>query len=307
MSDGIDTASVVGVRGMCVTRRTLVREALPLALSALAVLGAQGLVGCARRSAPATTEALLLRYAALDDFDNFHADITCDTTLRGTGWRTRVPIAASCACAKGALHGTITCDLSALDSPDCVIEVFAVTKDLLVDCYLGMGEGEGRTWKLWRLDLSAPIDIITVTRLLSASELTVIARDSDPLVRYELTVPTRAVLETVFDLTGDVSELDLDDFEGDRVRVGFTEDCHLRSIITSSRFGIASEGQARDFEVDLDLDAVLDDYGQIDARDLEVTDDIRNAARPTEVPVELSEVVSKESPLYSVLVPDGKA
>lgn len=281
--------------GTCLTRRSVI-------LAALCGLAALGCTGCAHRSAPATTEELLLRYTSLDDFDNFRADVAIDLAIQGVGWRARVPVHADVSCAEGRATGTVTLDLSSLDSRDYVVDVLAQMRDLNLDCYLGTKEGDAISWRLWTIDLSEPISILTVTRLLSASELTVIARDSDPLVRFELTVPTRTVLETAFELSGAEPMVDLDDFEGDRVDVGFTEDCHLRSVETEARFDLTDGSRATSVEVDLDLTAVLDGFGSVDAASLAIPEEVRREARPTDTPLEVSEVLEKDSPLYPVVV-----
>lgn len=278
--------------GPSMTRRSF----LFAALCALCV------AGCAHRSAPATTEELLLRYASLDDFDNFRADLSADLAIKGVGWRARVPVHADISCAQGRAAGTVTLDLSSLDSRDYVVNVLVEMVDLNLDCYLGTTEGDVTSWRLWTIDLSEPIDIFTVTRLMAASELTVIARDTDPLVRFELTVPTRTVLETAFELAGTEPVVDLDDFEGDRMDVDFTEDCHLRSVETEARFDLTDETKSTSVEVDLDFRAVLDAFGKVDAASLSIPEEVKQQARPTDTPLEVSEVIEKDSPLYSMVV-----
>ena len=286
---------------MTVLRETL-RPSMTRRSFLFAALCALCVAGCSHRSAPATTEELLLRYTSLDDFDNFRADVSADVAIKGVGWRARVPVHADISCAEGRAAGTVTLDLSSLGSRDYVVDVLAEMRDLKLDCYLGTTEGDATSWRIKTIDLSEPIDIFTVTRLLRASELTVIAKDTDPLARFELTVPTRTVLETAFELAGTEPVVDLDDFEGDRMDVDFTEDCHLRSVETEARFDLTDETRSTSVEVDLDLRAVLDGFGTVDAASLSIPEEVRQQAQPTDNLLEVSEVIERASPLYSMVV-----
>lgn len=155
------------------------------------------------------------------------------------------------------------------------------------------------------MDTTSQIDISTVTDLLSSSELILIAKDSDPQVSYELAVPTEKVLETVFDVTAGKAEVAGMDEEGmldavgnDKVRVGFTRDCLMRSLDTGVILNFRSpETNNVQVRAGIDVSATLDDYGLVARSEVAIPQKVRDSAVRTDEPIDVLEVIGSDSPL----------
>ena len=264
-----------------------------------------GLCGCSTFGAPATTEELLVRYVANENVNNFSAKVNVDMSVRALGVRTAIPITTNLRTANNVAHGTIEVDLSALDTRNYTMEFYAELLDDAINCYVGTPTDAGTTWKLWTIDMTSSIDIFTVTDLLSSSELTLLAKDSDSQVSYELTVPTEKVLQTAFDISVNPAEVGgmdergmLDAVSEDKVRVGFTKDCLMRSLESSVMLTIKSE-ETNNVEVrsGVEVSATIDDYGKVDPSEVAIPNEVRDAAVPTDEPVDIIEVIGADSPL----------
>ena len=264
-----------------------------------------GLCGCSTFGAPATTEELLVRYVANENVNNFSAKVNVGMSVRALGVRTAIPITTNLRTANNVAHGTIEVDLSALDTRNYTMEFYAELLDDAINCYVGTPTDAGTTWKLWTIDMTSSIDIFTVTDLLSSSELTLLAKDSDSQVSYELTVPTEKVLQTAFDILVNPAEVGgmdergmLDAVSEDKVRVGFTKDCLMRSLESSVMLTFKSE-ETNNVEVrsGVEVSATLDDYGKVDPSEVAIPNEVRDAAVPTDEPVDIIEVIGAGSPL----------
>lgn len=264
-----------------------------------------GLCGCSTFGAPATTEELLVRYVANENVNNFSAKVNVDMSVRALGVRTAIPITTNLRTANNVAHGTIEVDLSALDTRNYTMEFYAELLDDAINCYVGTPTDAGTTWKLWTIDMTSSIDIFTVTDLLSSSELTLLAKDSDSQVSYELTVPTEKVLQTAFDISVNPAEVGgmdergmLDAVSEDKVRVGFTKDCLMRSLESSVMLTFKSE-ETNNVEVrsGVEVSATIDDYGKVDPSEVAIPNEVRDAAVPTDEPVDIIEVIGVDSPL----------
>ncbi|MBR3325899.1 MAG: hypothetical protein IKG22_01065 [Atopobiaceae bacterium] len=264
-----------------------------------------GLCGCSTFGAPATTEELLVRYVANENVNNFSAKVNVGMSVRALGVRTAIPITTNLRTANNVAHGTIEVDLSALDTRNYTMEFYAELLDDAINCYVGTPTDAGTTWKLWTIDMTSSIDIFTVTDLLSSSELTLLAKDSDSQVSYELTVPTEKVLQTAFDILVNPAEVGgmdergmLDAVSEDKVRVGFTKDCLMRSLESSVMLTFKSE-ETNNVEVrsGVEVSATLDDYGKVDPSEVAIPNEVRDAAVPTDEPVDIIEVIGADSPL----------
>lgn len=264
-----------------------------------------GLCGCSTFGAPATTEELLVRYVANENVNNFSAKVNVDMSVRALGVRTAIPITTNLRTANNVAHGTIEVDLSALDTRNYTMEFYAELLDDAIYCYVGTPADAGTTWKLWTIGMTSSIDIFTITDLLSSSELTLLAKDSDSQVSYELTVPTEKVLQTAFDISVNPAEVGgmdergmLDAVSEDKVRVGFTKDCLMRSLESSVMLTFKSE-ETNNVEVrsGVEVSATLDDYGKVDPSEVAIPNEVRDAAVPTDEPVDIIEVIGADSPL----------
>ena len=264
-----------------------------------------GLCGCSTFGAPATTEELLVRYVANENVNNFSAKVNVGMSVRALGVRTAIPITTNLRTANNVAHGTIEVDLSALDTRNYTMEFYAELLDDAINCYVGTPTDAGTTWKLWTIDMTSSIDIFTVTDLLSSSELTLLAKDSDSQVSYELTVPTEKVLQTAFDISVNPAEVGgmdergmLDAVSEDKVRVGFTKDCLMRSLESSVMLTFKSE-ETNNVEVrsGVEVSATIDDYGKVDPSEVAIPNEVRDAAVPTDEPVDIIEVIGADSPL----------
>ncbi|MBR3159013.1 MAG: hypothetical protein IKF14_07895 [Atopobiaceae bacterium] len=264
-----------------------------------------GMCGCSAFGAPATTEELLVRYVANENVDNFSARVDVGLNVNTLGMRAIIPITASLRTADNTAHGTIQVGLSSLDTRDYEIEFYAELLDDVLNYYIGTPQGEQTTWKLWTVDMTSKIDIFTITDLLSASELTLISKDADSLVRYELSVPAEKILQTVFDVTAGSAEVGgmdeqgmLDAVASDKVRTGFTEECLMRSLDTAVLLTFKSaETNNVEVRTGIDISSTLDDYGKVEPADVAIPDEVRDAAVPTDEPIDVIEVIGADSPL----------
>lgn len=264
-------------------------------------------VTCLRDSAPATTEQLLVRYAALADVDDFVADVALDLGVSGTGFRSRIPIASHFEAAEGTAHGTIVADLSSLDLGDYAVEVYAELLDKQLMCYIGKVGDDAAAWKSWAVDLTQPIDVFTLTNLLSASELSIVAKDSDEKAHFELSVPTKVALDTAFEIMSDHPDVDMADFENDHIIFDFTRDCRLRSAFTTAMFAASVKDTTTKPAVSLDVSAILDGYGTVEPAQVAIPEAVRQSAVPTEDPIDVRDVVGGEGALAEVLAKEDEA
>lgn len=264
-----------------------------------------GLCGCSLFGAPVNTEELLVRYVSNKNVDNFSAKVNVDMSVSALGVRAVIPITTNVRVANNATHGTIEVDLSALDTRNYDMEFYTELLDDALNVYIGIPHGNETTWKYWRVDTTSKVDIATVTDLLSASEFTKIATDSDPQICYELTVPIATVLKTVFGVTAGSAEVGgmnergmLDAVGNDKVRVGFTKDCLLRSIATGALLTFKSaETNNVTVRVGIDVGATFDEYGGVDLAKVAVPNEVREAATRTNEPVDVGEVIGEGTAL----------
>ena len=284
------------------------RLASVVGVLAVVLCVACGLVACGEK-APATTEELLIRYAANKDMDNVSGEVEANLSLQVLGVRCAVPISAKFQTAERTAHGTITANLSSLESADYEVELYAELRDDALVCYLGTHDGKKTSWKCWTVNTTSKIDILTVTDLLSAAELTLLSKDSDPEVAYELTVPLSKVVETAERLTADPIELgDLDAtalqeaVAKEKLAVDFTKNCLMRSITANARVTYKdSEVSTISVPAQLSLHAVFDDYGEVDPGEVAVPQSVRDAAVPTDSPIDSDNILSPDSPLAQAL------
>lgn len=263
------------------------------------------LCGCAAFGVPATTEELLVRYVANENVDNFAATVQVNMNVSALGVRSAIPITAKLRTANNTAHGTIDVDLSSLNTRSYTTEFYAELLDDALNCYLGTPGDEPTSWKCWTVNMTTKVDILTITELLSASELTMIAQDSNPELSYELAVPTAKVLKTTFDVTADSAEVAGMDEQGmiaavgnDKVRVGFSDDCLMRSLTTSVLLTFRSaETNNVEVRTDIDISAALNDYGTVDPAEVAIPNDVRTSSVPTDEPVDVLEVIGADSPL----------
>lgn len=268
-----------------------------------------GLCGCGRKRAPVTTEELLVRYVAHENVDNFKGKATVELSASALGVRAKIPVTVDIESADKAAHGTVTVDLSSLDTRNYQMEFYGELQDTSIVCYLGKSGAKPADWKRWTIDMTSSIDIFTLTNLLSASELTKIAKDSDEQVAFELVVPTAKVLETVFELADEpvvIAGMDeqglLNAMKSDKIRVDFTDECLLRSFSGSALLDFQSaETNNLPVKIGLDANAVFDDYGAIDPASVRVPEDVKQNAKPATEPIDLIEVLGPDSPFAGVI------
>ncbi len=263
------------------------------------------LCGCSALGAPATTEELLVRYVANENVDNYRAKVDVGLSINALGVRAAIPISCVLSTANRVAHGTIKLDLSSLDTRNYEMEFYAELLDDAVNFFIGAPGKKGTRWKLWAIDTTSKIDIFTVTELLEAAELTMIAKDSDEQVCYELSVPMEKVLATAFDITADPAEVGgmdeqgmMDAVSNDKVRVGFNEDCLMRSLDTGLMLTFKSpETNNVEVRTEVDVSETIDDYGKVDLTEVAIPSEVREEAVPTDEPVDVIEIIGADSPL----------
>lgn len=259
--------------------------------------------------APATTEALLMRYVSNEDANKFLAHASVDVTVSALGVRAKVPVVADFETSGNDAHGTVTVSLSALNTRDYSIEVYAELHDDAIVCYLSSPERKTSSWKRWTIGTTSSIDLHTIAELLKASDFTRIAKDSDKSVCYELTVPTTAVVQTAGRLSTEpvaIGGMDetalLEAVESDRFIFDFTSDCLLRSVQTSALVSLQGP-DTNNVLVQLGLDGgvVFDDYGTVSPHAASVPKQVVDAAVPTKNPIDLAQVLGPDSPLADIV------
>ncbi len=271
----------------------------------LALAFAFELSGCTAFGAPATTEELLVRYVANENVNNFTGKAKIGLNVNALGVRAAIPVTSDFRVANNTAHGTVDVDLSALDTRNFKFEFYAELLDDAINCYIGTPKGDATSWKYWKIDMASKVDIFTITELLSTSELTLIAKDADPQVSYELTVPLSKVIATSFKVTSGITEVGGIDEEGMvdmvgsvKVRVGFTKDCLMRSVDTGVMATVKNADTNNvQVRIGIDVSMELDNYGTVNFVDVAIPDEVRAEAVPTDTPVDVIEVIGADSPL----------
>lgn len=278
----------------------LARVACMLAVTLMAVIA---LAGCACAGKPATTEGLLLHYAAAPDNDDFVAKGTVDVGVSMLGIHAKVPVSFSISTGGGTAHGTITADLDALDSDTYVAEIYVEQQDDALVVYLGTPSTSGTEWRHWTID--AKINVLALSNILSDAEFSRIAVDYDPQVYYDLTIPTISFYESAPDAVGNPDLFEgLDDQDvqnalgSDKVRFGFTESCLPRTVATGMIFDYKGElSHGISVTIQIDASATFDDYGSVDPSSVAVPASVRAASIATNEPFDFTSVLSADSPL----------
>lgn len=264
---------------------------------------------CSSTRAPASTGTLLMRYTSNEDASNFAAHANIDVSVSALGIRAKIPVVADFETSGNAAHGTVTADLSALDTRNYTMEVYAELQDDAIVCYLSSPNDKAATWRRWTIDTTSSIDLHTIAELLKASEFTKIAKDSDKSVCYELTVPTTAVIQTASRLStepvafGGMDEAALlEAVEGDRFSFDFTSDCLLRSVQTSALVDLKGP-DTNNVQVTAGLDGsvVFDSYGTVSPKAMATPRTVATVATNTNAPIDLAQVLGAQSPLAGVI------
>ena len=90
----------------------------------------------------------------------------------------------------------------------------------------------------------------------------------------------------------------LDAVETDKIRVGFTEDCLLRSLETGASFTFRSTKTNNVVvRTGVDILATLTDYGQVNPEEVAIPLKVRQGATPTDEPIDVMDVIGTDSPL----------
>ena len=260
------------------------REALGgMAHATIAAFLTLGLGGCMSKNAPVTTEALLARCVAAGDTDNMHA--TADVTL----------------------NVSVGTYLVSVD--DYVADYYVEQLDGCVVCYLGtVRDGKTGNWKCVTIDTTGTIDLFVLIDLLRSSELTRVSTSEDPMVCYELSVPTTDVCEVanrLIEEDPDLGALTWDDLmeelKGDKVEVDFSEDCRIRSMSAESMFTYKHSASTPTLTIDVGVRALVDGYGTVSPADVSIPASVRQAAVPTEQPIDMAEILGADNPIVAAL------
>lgn len=286
------------------TKRRCLAGVLVLSLLAMLVLP-----GCGALGEPASTESLLVRYAAHEDSQNCHATAEANLTLSLVGYRVAIPVTADVDIVDRALHGTVHADLSKLGVNDYDAEVYAQVLDNVVKVHVGAHVKDSVVWKDFNVGVTGSVDALGVTSLLSGAEFNRIALESDDAVCYELDVPTTTILDTALSIVN-VADLP-DEFDadllrealaGDKIKTYFTKDCLIHSVATVS-MGTYSGEMSKGIPVSIKADgkATLGQYGEIDPASVLVPDNVSGKSTHTTLhekdPFGILAVVGEDNPL----------
>jgi hypothetical protein len=90
----------------------------------------------------------------------------------------------------------------------------------------------------------------------------------------------------------------LDAVGNDKVRVGFREDCLMRSLSSGVLLTFKS-AKTNNVEVrtGVEVSATFGDYGKVDPSEVAIPNDVREVAARTDAPVDIIEVIGTDSPL----------
>lgn len=267
-------------------------------LSALAVAAVVLLLaGCSFMGEPTSTEALLVRYAANPNNDNFVMAANVDAAVTLSGYRQAIPVVANVEAAEGSGHGTVVVDMPGIedDGGQVTYDLYAEQRDTAIVWFVGETVGDVTTWTRSEVDLSFELDIPAIVELLSDAKFMRVAYQSDEQVAYELTLPAEGLLRTILgkgEITTSFGEVDTDllfDVLGSsRVHVRFDKDCLVRSVAVDLNFSYEDKDLLPvSALVDVEFDAVLDEYGAVSAEAVAIPDEVREAAEGTDDPLDL--------------------
>ena len=263
-----------------------------LATVCAVVLAIGGLVGCKLAGEPATTEDLLVRFAANTNNANCFADGSADIALTLGGYRMPVPVTGHLDAADGNMHATVNVDMTSFADEVRVYEAYVEQQGNSFVGYVRNTSNDAAPWSEVQVDLSFTIDIPAIVDILSSARFMRASYDSDDQICYDLTLPATSVLDAVFG-RGDVStsfwEVDrgqLEEALGDSVlHVCFNKDCLVRSV--SMNVNCKYEDKKvlpRPLAINLEFQATMDGYGTMSKDDLVIPDSVRESAVVTDDP-----------------------
>ena len=281
----------------------------PVVVLTILLAALLALPGCGALGEPASTESLLVRYAANEHNDNVHTKAKVDLALSLVGYRVNIPIEADVDVVGTALHGTVRADLSKLEVDDYEAEVYAHEANGFITCYVGAKVKDSVKWTTFDLKTLGPLEALAATNLLAAAEFNRVALEADDSVRYELDVPTTSILDTALSIldAGDLpDEFDADALRdalaGDKVRSYFTKDCLIHSSETVAMGTYSGElTHSIPLSIKVDARAEFDKYGEVDVASLAVPDEVKSKATPTTLhekdPFSVLAVLGNDNPL----------
>ena len=253
------------------------------------------LASCKMVGEPATTEDLLVRFAANPNNANAVADATVDLALTVAGYRMKIPITGHIEAADNSAHITADVDLTSFTDEKRTYDAYVDLKGGSIVAVVRDASKEGSSWNKAELDLSFSIDIPAIVDILSDAKFMRVSYDSDDQVCYELTLPATSVVGTVFgrgDVTTSFCEVNRDELEemlGDsKLRVLFNKDCLVRSIALDADFTYEDKKTLPwTVAVDLDFAANIDGYGTVDSQAVATPASVRDSAVVTDDPFDI--------------------
>lgn len=274
-----------------------------VAVAAALALSLAGLAGCSLFGEPASTEDLLVRYAANPNNTNYVAHATADLTVTAAGQRIAVPITGEMSFADNAGKGSATVDMTSFSDETRAYDFFAEVQGTSGTVYVTNSSSDSMAWKRAELDLSFEFDIEALVKILSNAKFMRASYQNDDKVCYDLTLPAKDFLDGFLGMGdvaasfGEINQEELDELLGDsKLHVCFDKDCLIRSVSLDLSYAIDDpEILPVRAQLRLDFDVVVDGYGTVKPEDVAIPETVRQTAALSDDPCDLDGITSSYS------------
>ena len=250
------------------------------------------LAGCSFLGEPASTEDLLVRFAADPDCGNYTVEGTADLVLKAAGYRMRVPIDVSGSADATAARGTVDVDLGPVGGSRHFYEGYVEQQGQQVVGYVTRPNDAPGAWSRAEVTLPTKIDVATVVKVLSEAKFMRVAYDSDDQVAYELTIPAASALRAFVgsgQISASFADVDVDkiaDLLGDgELRVRFDRDCRPRSVAFDLGLTVpAGDGVPVPVSANLSVALAFANHGSVTEADVSVPPKVSDSAQLSDDP-----------------------
>ena len=250
------------------------------------------LAGCSFLGEPASTEDLLVRFAADPNCGNYTVEGTADLVLKAAGYRTRIPVGVSGSADATAARGSVDVDLSSVGGARHFYEGYVEQQGKQVVGYVTRPNDAPGAWSRAEVTLPTKIDVATVVKVLSEAKFMRVAYDSDDQVAYELTIPAASALRAFVgsgQISASFADVDVDkiaELLGDgELRVRFDRDCRPRSVAFDLGLTVpAGDGVPVPVSANLSVALAFSNHGSVTEADVSVPSKVSDSAQLTDDP-----------------------
>ena len=282
-------------------RLAQLRRACALLVAAVAVCA---LAGCAFLGEPASTEDLLVRFAAHPDCGNYTMEGSADLVVKAAGFRTRIPVGVSGSAAATTARGTVDVDLSSVGGSRHSYMGYVEQQGPSVVAYVTRPNDAPGAWSRAEITLPTKIDVATVVRVLSEAKFMRVAYDSDDQVAYELSIPAASALRAFVgsgQISASFADVDVDqivDLLGDgELRVRFDRECRPRSVAFDLEFSVpAGDGVPVPVKANLNVALAFSGHGSVTDAEVSAPAKVVDSAKLTDDPFAVEALVREVTP-----------